>query len=50
MSTLLWIILGLMVWSLASIPLALILGRVLRYSGSTSEPAPRERTTLALAA
>ncbi|MDO9495596.1 MAG: hypothetical protein Q7J48_07830 [Nocardioides sp.] len=50
MSTVLWIILGLTVWSVASIPLALVVGRALRRSSTAPEPARSEPTVPALAA
>ncbi|MDP2775074.1 MAG: hypothetical protein Q8O61_16095 [Nocardioides sp.] len=50
MSTLLWILLGLTVWSVASIPLALVVGRLLRRSDTTPKPASRQSTAPALAA
>lgn len=50
MDTVLWILLGLTAWSVASLPLALVVGRALRRPDSTPRPAPRGTTAPVLAA
>ena len=50
MSTVLWVILGLTVWTVAPLPLALLVGRALRRAGNGSRPASRGTATHVLAA
>lgn len=50
MSTVLWVILGLTAWAVVSLPLALVVGRALRRSARTPDPAPTEPTPPVLAA
>ena len=50
MSTVLWVILGLTVWTVAPLPLALVVGKALRRSGEGPRPASRGSATHVLAA
>lgn len=50
MDTVLWILLGLTAWTVASFPLGVLVGRALRSPDSTPEPAPRGTTAPVLAA